>query len=68
MRRLGLVLTEAAARCESLQAPHLRGFVGGKKPSKVQMLDAGIEHILLLQNAVVQLARENEQFKQRSSL
>jgi hypothetical protein len=60
MKRLGEVLSYAAARCDSLQATHLRAFAGGKRPSKVQLLDAGIEHILVLQQAVVQLARENE--------
>ena len=66
MHRLGDVLASAAARCESMQAAHLRGFAGGRRPSKVQMLDAGIEHILVLQQAVVQLAKENEQFRRQS--
>jgi hypothetical protein len=64
MRRLHDVLASSAARCDPLFcANHLRIFTMGRRPSKVQLLDAGIEHIAALQQAVIQLARENERLK-----
>lgn len=68
MARLQGVLSASAARCDLTRAEHLKPFAGGRQPSKVQLLDASIDHIEALQIAVIQLARENDQLRRRASI